>query len=68
MKKNSFVIVIKDCQHGSWQGTIEWVEGKKTENFRSALELLKLMDSATNEPSSSFIEKVDEYEDHTADE
>ncbi|MDD3369763.1 MAG: hypothetical protein PHP50_12935 [Lachnospiraceae bacterium] len=53
MKKNqdnqSFVVNIKGQENHSWQGTLTWVEGKKQENFRSALELLKLIDSALEE-------------------
>ena len=42
---NSFVIEVKSQDNYTWQGTITWVEGKKKENFRSALELMKLIDS-----------------------
>lgn len=42
----SFVIEVKSQENHTWQGTIAWVEGKKKENFRSALELLRLMNSA----------------------
>lgn len=42
---NSFVIEVKSQENYTWQGTITWVEGKKKENFRSALELMKLIDS-----------------------
>lgn len=41
----SFVIEIKSRENHTWQGTITWVEGKKQENFRSVLELIRLMDS-----------------------
>lgn len=41
----SFVVEIKSQENHTWQGTITWVEGKKKENFRSALELIRLMDS-----------------------
>ncbi len=41
----SFVVEVKSQENHSWQGTITWVEGKKTEHFRSALELIRLMDS-----------------------
>ena len=33
-------------QNTSWQGAVTWVEGAREETFRSALELLLLMDSA----------------------
>lgn len=45
----SFVIEIKSQENHSWQGTITWVEGKKKENFRSALEMIRLMDSTLSD-------------------
>ena len=42
---NSFVIEVKSLENYTWQGTITWVEGQKKENFRSALEMLRLIDS-----------------------
>lgn len=42
--KASFVISVLYCQNATWQGTVKWVEGEKEENFRSLLELIKLMD------------------------
>ena len=41
----SFVVEVKSRENHTWQGTITWVEGKKKENFRSALELIRLIDS-----------------------
>lgn len=41
-----FLVDIKCAQNGSWQGKVTWVSEKKTVPFRSALELLKLIDSA----------------------
>ena len=45
----SFVIEVKCRQNHTWQGTILWVEGKKKQNFRSALELIRLMDSTLSD-------------------
>lgn len=45
----TFVVDIKCRQNHTWQGTVNWVEQKKTLPFRSALELIKLMDSAMEE-------------------
>ncbi len=42
----NFVVSVKSQENHTWQGTVSWVEGKKQVNFRSALELLKLIDSA----------------------
>ena len=41
----SFVVEIKSQENHTRQGTITWVEGKKKVNFRSALEMIRLMDS-----------------------
>lgn len=49
MKNTTFIIEIKSNQYNSWQGSIEWIEGKRMESFRSVLELVKLMDSALEE-------------------
>ena len=45
-REKTFVVQIKDTQAGTWQGSVHWVEEDKKENFRSALELIKLLDSA----------------------
>lgn len=42
----TFVLHIKYRQNATWQGTVTWAEENKSRNFRSALELLKLIDSA----------------------
>ena len=42
-------------QNASWQGSISWLEGQQEQSFRSALELIFLMDNAlsqTNEQVS----------------
>lgn len=41
----SFRIRIMFRQNASWQGYCEWLGSKKGANFRSALELIQLMDS-----------------------
>lgn len=46
MKKNpTFIIEVKSTQHESWQGTIDWVDQNKKDTFRSALELMRMIDS-----------------------
>ncbi len=41
-----FVIEIDRCENATWQGSILWTEKNITQKFRSALELIRLMDSA----------------------
>lgn len=47
----TFVIQVMNTQNSTWQGTVTWTDGKKQESFRSALELIKLIDSALEEQS-----------------
>lgn len=42
----SFAVKVMFRQNASWQGSVTWLEGKAEESFRSALELMFLMDSA----------------------
>ena len=44
--KGTFEISVKFKQNSTWQGEILWVEKNKKQNFRSSLEMLKLMDEA----------------------
>lgn len=41
----TFLVQIRNTQNATWQGTIAWTDGRKQETFRSALELIKLIDS-----------------------
>ena len=40
------MVQILDTQHATWQGTVTWIDTGRKESFRSALELLRLIDSA----------------------
>ena len=42
----TFAVRVLFRQNASWQGSICWLEGKREQSFRSALELIFLMDSA----------------------
>ena len=46
---NTFIVKIMNRQHSTWLGSVNWVEGQKTQNFRSALEMLKLIDGVLDE-------------------
>ena len=49
--KATFVVHVQYRQNATWQGSVVWAEKNKTQRFRSALELLKLIDSALDEAS-----------------
>lgn len=42
----TFVVHVKHRQHSTWQGEVVWAEKNEKRAFRSALELLKLIDNA----------------------
>ncbi len=46
--KKTFIVHILSQENGTWQGSVFWTEEKRTENFRSLLELIKLVDTAIN--------------------
>ena len=47
--KYTFEITVMFRQHATWQGQILWLEKNLRQNFRSVLELLKLIDEAFSE-------------------
>ena len=44
----NFLVRIQYHQNASWQGTIQWLDGRKTLPFRSMLEMIHLMEEALN--------------------
>lgn len=48
----TFAVRILFRQNASWQGLITWMEGKQEQSFRSALELILLIDSALSQPQA----------------
>jgi len=51
--KGTFEISVKFMQNSTWQGQIHWFEKNRKQNFRSALEMLKLMDEALTSENES---------------
>ena len=45
-KKKKFIISIEGCRNATWQGRLYDAEGRGEIPFRSAMEMLKLMDEA----------------------
>lgn len=48
-RKASFIVRVTSRQNATWQGSISWTEKGVTKHFRSALELIKLIDSALDD-------------------
>ena len=47
-ERATFQLRIQYRQRATWQGQITWIEENKTANFRSTLELLKIIDRTEN--------------------
>lgn len=41
-----FMVNVRSCKNATWQGTVKLVAENRELPFRSALELIKIMDSA----------------------
>lgn len=48
----TFVVKVLFRQHATWQGTVQWIEGRQYRQFRSLNELLALMGEALAAPSA----------------
>ena len=64
--EETFVVKIKQKQHATWQGSVDWIshDGTKTQYFRSALELICLLDSAVDRADGRSWEEA-ESADHS---
>lgn len=49
ISKGTFLLTIQNRQNATWQGSVTWVEKQSKEYFRSALELIKLIEGALEE-------------------
>ena len=51
IKKHRGTFIVEVCcrENASWQGKVTWADKGRSQYFRSALELLKLMDQALDE-------------------
>ena len=61
--KATFIVHVRYRQNATWQGDILWAEKKKKLYFRSALELLKLIDSALDEEGIDEVECIQESDE-----
>lgn len=56
-KRATFLVNVQYRQNATWQGKVLWAETGESCHFRSALELLKLMDGAMEEAGEDAGEK-----------
>lgn len=45
-RATTFLVRVQFRENTTWQGRVEWLEGKKSKPFRSLLELIMLMQEA----------------------
>lgn len=53
----TFIIRVQQRQNSTWQGRLTWVDEDKTMRFRSALEMIKLIESAIAEDDPAHLEE-----------
>ena len=56
----TFTVRVLFRQEASWQGKLCWLEGKQEKTFRSALELIKLLDSVLPQPEPHNLNLIGE--------
>lgn len=56
----TFVVHVQHYENATWQGEVVWADKNITQRFRSALELLKLIDSALDPPKTEKLEVENE--------
>ncbi len=53
-EEGTFIVQVKYRQNATWQGQVIWAEENKKMYFRSALELLRLIDDALRSDAEDF--------------
>ena len=56
-KKQTFIIEVVDTKDSTWQGKVNWVNGKKEQAFRSVMELLRLVDSVVGDEKEGYLSR-----------
>ena len=63
-RRGTFVVRVLYQQNNTWQGEVLWAEQNEKQHFRSALELMKIMDSAIGESNTEAGGKNREIKGH----
>ena len=50
--RQTFHVSVQFAENYTWQGKVQWLEGRKSLHFRSFLELMRLMDEAARTAAS----------------
>ncbi len=60
--KATFILHLQFRKNDSWQGTIQWVERKESLQFRSALELMKIINSVCDQGYNIQMDGLNSFE------
>lgn len=66
-EKATFIVHVRYRQNATWQGEVIWADKKEKTGFRSALELIKLIDGALDETDMEESELVSVNETEAKD-
>lgn len=61
--KGTFIVNVMFRENATWQGEVVWADEKKKQYFRSALELIKMIDGALNSEEEKMQTKTETEED-----
>lgn len=54
-RQSTFIVHITQNENASWQGQVTWADKNVTKNFRSALELIKMIDGVVRTGEEGFL-------------
>lgn len=54
-RQSTFIVHITQNENASWQGQVTWADENVTKNFRSALELIKMIDGVVRTEEDGFL-------------
>ncbi len=47
-QEGTFVVHVNKCENDTWQGQVTWADRDEKLSFRSAMELMSIIDAALN--------------------
>lgn len=54
-RQATFIVHVTQNENASWQGQVTWADENVTKNFRSALELIKMIDGVVRTDEEGFL-------------
>jgi hypothetical protein len=54
INQSTFIVHVSQHENASWQGQVTWADRNVTKNFRSAMELIQMMDEVIQPEEDSL--------------